>query len=185
MHKQIGHLLLINSFFVFAISLFAPLYAIYVGKISATIVHVGSIWGVFIFSTGILTYFVSKYENNLRYADYFLISGFLLRAIGWTGYILATYVWHLYLIQIIFALGEAFGTPSYNALFSKYLDKGKFATEWGFHTVINSFMIGTAAFAGAIIVQNFGFTTLFILMIVLSLVSTVIAFIYRKLLEAG
>ena len=81
--------MIINSFFIFAIALFAPLYAIYVRQITDNIIHVGGVWSVYVFSVGILVYLISKYENRLKYASYFLIFGFLFRAIGWFGYIFA------------------------------------------------------------------------------------------------
>ena len=119
MHKQIKLLIFINGFFVFAINMFAPLYALFIQKISFDVIHVGGVWATYIILSGFLVYLISKYENNLKYADYFLISSFLMRALGWGSYIFATSLWHLYAIQIFLALGEAFGTPSYNSLFCK------------------------------------------------------------------
>jgi len=144
------------------------------------VIHVGGVWATYIILSGFLVYLISKYENNLKYADYFLISSFLMRALGWGSYIFATSLWHLYAIQIFLALGEAFGTPSYNSLFSKYLDKGKFASEWGLQTTINSSLMGGAAFIGSLIVKSFGFNSLFIAMIILSLISTLFAIRFKK-----
>lgn len=185
MHKQIKLLILTNSFFIFAVSLFAPLYAIYVEQISASLYHVGGIWGFYLICVGVLVYFISKFENKIKYADYFLILGFMFRSIGWCGYLFASSLIHLYLIQIFIALGESFSTPSYNFLFSKNLDRGKSGSEWGLNTSLNAFIIGFAAIAGSIIVQNYGFAPLFIIMITLSLVSTIFAVKYRKQLGAA
>ena len=184
MHKQIRYLLLINSFFVFAINLFGPLYAIFIRQITPEIYHVGGIWSFYIFSVGVLVLLISKYENRLKYADYFLILGFFFRSMGWLGYIFAEKIFHLYLIQIFLAIGESLGTPSFNFLYSKNLDKGNFASEWGLNTSISAFIMGAAAIIGSIIVKIFGFVPLFIFMIILSFISTIIAFKYRKQLGA-
>ncbi|MFH1173621.1 MAG: MFS transporter [archaeon] len=183
MHKQIKDLIFINGFFVFAINMFAPLYALFIQKLSTDVIHVGLIWAVYIICSGVFVFFISRYENHLKYADYFLVAGFLMRVVGWTGYLFASSLWHIYAIQLFLALGEAFGTPSYNSLFSWYLDKTKFASEWGMNQAINSFIMGAAAFIGAAIVQRFGFNALFAVMIVLSFISTFLAIRFRRQLN--
>lgn len=180
MHRQIKYLISINAFFIFAFNMFLPLYAIFVESISASIYHVGGVWSFYIFTTGLLVYIISRYENRIKYADNFLILGFLMRALGWSGYIFVSSVLHLYVVQILLALGEAFGTPSYNALFSRYLDRGRFASEWGLNISINSFLMGGAAIAGTLIAATFGFSVLFIFMILLSLISTILSLRFKK-----
>ncbi|HLD80497.1 MAG TPA: MFS transporter [archaeon] len=182
MHKQIKYLILINAVFVFALNMFAPLYAIFVQGITKDIVHVGGVWGFYIISVGVFTYFISKWEDKLKYADLFLLLGFALRALGWGGYLVAATLGHVYLIQLVLALGEAFGTPAYNAMFAKYLDKGRFASEYGLQTSIHSFVIGGASVIGALIVSEYGFKALFALMIAFSGASTLAAYKYRGLL---
>ena len=121
MKKQLKQLLLVNSFFLFAMNMFSPLYAVFIQKIDSAIYHVGGIWSFYILTVGILTLIIRNYENHQKYADYFLILGFICRLIGWTSYVFATSLIHLYLIQIIMALGESFGTPSYNLIYSSFL----------------------------------------------------------------
>ncbi len=181
MKLEIKQLLFLNSFFAFGINLFAPLYAIYVQHIDSSIIHVGAIWTVYIFSVGIFALLFTKVKNRSSYSGLFLILGFLFRAIGWLGYIFATSIWHLYLIQLLLAAGEAFGTPAYNHLYSSFLDKMQHGSEWNISTSINSFIVGTASFVGVVIVDKFGFPALFGCMIVLSFVSTLLALRYKKI----
>lgn len=180
MKPQLKLLLLVNSFFVFAGNLFAPFYALFVQSINLEIYHIGGIWSVFIFSSGILTLIISRYENHKKYADYFLILGFLFRAFGWLSYLFVERLWQLYLIQIIMAFGEAFGTPTFNFLYSSHLTKGEIATDWGINSAINAFIIGTASFIGGMIIQFFGFNALFMTMVGLALLSSGIAWKYKK-----
>lgn len=184
MHKQLKYLLITNSFFLFAGNMFSPLYALFIQKIESATVHIGGIWCTFIFAVGILTFIFSRYENHKEYADYFLILGFLCRTIGWIGYMFSMKLWHLYAIQLLMALGESFGTPSYNFIYSRFLTKGKFASDWGVNTSISSFIIGIAALLGGIIVQNFGFNVLFIIMIICSTISIFLGFSYSKILDS-
>ena len=183
MHKEIKYLLLTNSFFLFANNLFAPLFALFIQKIDSAAFHVGGIWSVYIFSVGILAFLISKYENHEEYADYFLIAGFFIRLIGWIAYYFSTQLWHLYLIQIIMAVGESLGSPSFNLIYSRFLTKGEYASDWGLNTTVTSLIVGFASLFGGIIVQNFGFRILFIIMIIFCSISIFIGFYYRKLLD--
>ena len=183
MHKELKYLLLTNSFFLFANNLFAPLFALFIQKIDSAVFHVGGIWSTYIFGVGILTFILSRYENHIEYADYFLIAVFFFRMIGWIAYYFSTQLWHLYLIQIIMAIGEALGSPSYNVIYSRFLTKGKYGSDWGLNTSITSFVIGFASLFGGLIVQYFGFDILFIIMIVSSIISIIIGFYYCKILD--
>ncbi|MFH1175014.1 MAG: MFS transporter [archaeon] len=183
MHKQIKKLLLINSFFLLGANLFAPLYALYVQQIDAHIVNVGAIWGVYILSVGLFVLFIRKFENNLKKTSKYLILGFFLRALGWVGYLFAARLWHLYVIQIVLALGEAFGTPAYRSLFSNYLDKGQYSSEWGLDIFFTCIITSIAAFAGGLIVQYYNFKTLFVIMICFSLLSVFLALQYTSVLS--
>ena len=53
-----------------------------------------------------------------------MILNFGIKIIGWVGYIYVSTLWSLYAIQILFAIGEAIGTPSYDLLYSINLTKG-------------------------------------------------------------
>lgn len=185
MHPQIKYLLWLNSFFIFGMNLFAPLYALYIQGINPSIQHVGGVWAFYVISMGCLVYIISKFENHIKYADYFLIVGFLGRSIGWLGYIFVTNIAQVYLIQLFLAAGEAFGTPAYNTLYSLNLDKAKAASEWGLSASINAFIMGLAAWLGSWIVGSFGFPVLFIFMVVLSLMSVILALHYKHALGTG
>jgi len=180
MQRQIKILITANAFFLLAANAFAPLYAVFVQGITDKVYHVGAIWGTFVFSAGIFVLLFSKYENNLRYANYFLIGGFIIRAIGWAGYMVSTQVWHLYAVQIVLAIGAAMGSPSYSSLYTRYLTKKHYASDWGMDLSIGSILAGIAAFIGGFIVDLYGFNFLLITMIVLSLLSAIVAYIYRK-----
>ncbi len=180
MKKQLQILIAINSFFVFAMSMFAPLYAVYIQKIESSTFHIGGIWAFYLMSVAILTFTISKFENRRQYADYFLILGFFCRTAGWFSYIFASSLFHLYLIQLLMALGESFGTPSFDFLYTSFLTRGHIASEWGSDISLNALITAVASLAGGIIVHTFGFTILFCIMIILSFLSTIIAIKYRR-----
>lgn len=175
MRSETKLLLLVNSFFVFALNLFAPFYALFIQKIDPSILHVGAVWSVYIFSVGIFALLVSRYSKLMEHAGLFLIFGFLFRASGWLGYMFASSIWHIYLIQVLLAIGEALGTPAYNLLYSGFIDKRKFGSEWGVNTSVFAFATGIASLSGAVILDMLGFNALFLVMIALSFLSTALA----------
>ena len=180
MKNNIKKILLLNSFFVFGQTMFLPLYAIYIQKIDQAVFHAGGVWSFYILSFGILTFFIRKHLNNKKFSVNYMILNYIIRIVGWVGYIFAFSIWHLYALQLLFAIGESFGTPSYDLLYSINLTKGKFASDWGLDKSITAFITAGGAFSGGVIVQYFGFITLFILMIVLSTFSIILALKYRK-----
>lgn len=183
MYKQLKYLMLTNSFFQLSINMFAPFFAIYVEKIQGTVFDVGTIWSVYILSLGLLSLIVTRFENHKEYADYFLIAGFILRMAGWVAYIYATSLLHIYLIQLVMALGDAFGTNAYNFIFSRFLSRKEVAYDYGVNLAISSFIVGTASLIGGIVVENFGFNTLFIVMILVSIVSVALGLRYSRILD--
>ncbi|MFH0713380.1 MAG: hypothetical protein V1722_02355 [Candidatus Micrarchaeota archaeon] len=88
-------------------------------------------------------------------------------------------------MQLIFALGEAFGTPAYNYMYSSFVNQNKFGNEWSVNTATVAFIVGLASLVGVIIVEKLGFHALFVAMIVLSFVSIGIALKYGKELVRG
>ena len=55
--------------------------------------------------------------------------------------------------------------------YSKNLDKGKYASEWGMYDSMDYLVAAASAGIGGIIASSLGFQTLFFLMFILSLVS--------------
>ena len=166
--KNIKKILFINSFFVFSQTMFLPLYAIYIQRIDQAVFHVGGIWSCYILAYGLITFFARKYLNNTEYSSNFMILNFCIKIIGWIGYIYVSELWSLYAIQILFAIGEAIGTPSYDLLYSINLTEGDYATDWGLDKSVNAFITAAGAFIGGFIVHYFGFIILLIIMIFLS-----------------
>lgn len=179
MKNNIKKILLINSFFVFSQTMFLPLYAIYIQRIDQAVFHVGGIWSCYILAYGFIAYFARTYLNNRDYSSNCMILNFGIKIIGWVGYIYASALWNLYAIQILFAIGEAIGTPSYDLLYSINLTEGDYATDWGLDKSVTAFITAAGAFAGGLIVHYFGFVILLISMIVITTWSIVLGLTFK------
>ena len=86
----------------------------------------------------------------------------------------------MFIVQGILGLAEAFNSPVYDGLYSKFLDKGKFVSEWGLYASMRSIVTGIAAIGGGAIATYFGFKVLFLIMFVFSVIGMLISITLRK-----
>lgn len=171
MNKSLKTLFFFNGIFVFASSLLGPLYAIYVSGIDKDVVAVSGSWAVFLASSTIFTYLMSKWGDRVKEMEYFLIFGYLIRALVWFGYIFVDNLTELLLLQFILGLGEALGTPSYDAIFAVHLDKNNHIKDYSIWKVISNLVGASATFLGGLVVSLYGFAPLFIFMSLLATIS--------------
>lgn len=182
-NKSLNTLLLINNIFVLAANMFPPIFALFVKEIGGDVLSAGGLWAVFSIVTAILTLIITRYGDRLKEIEYLLAAGYAFRTIAWIGYFFSYSLWQLYVLQFILAIGEALGTPAFNAIYSRHLDKGSFVKQWGINNSFNFFIAGIAALVGGVVVFYLGFRNLFLMMAFLSVVSFVfLLFQPRKLL---
>jgi len=153
--------------------MFPPIFALFVEEIGGNVFSAGSLWAVFSVVTGILTLIITRYGDKMKETEYLIMAGYLFRAVAWMGYFFSHSLWQLYILQLLLAMGESLGAPAFNAIYSQHLDKGRYVREWGISNSFNSIIIGVAALLGGIIVFQFGFRTLFIIMSSLSIISLI------------
>lgn len=170
-NRSLKVLFILNSIFVFAGSLLGPLYAIYVSKIDSKIISVSLTWAVFMFSSTLFMYFVSKYGDRLKEQEYLLAGGYLIRCLAWIGYIFVSNLTGIIVLQVALGFGEALGSPSWNAIFAKHLDERREMMDYSSWNIISNLMIAAATVVGGIIVTYLGFNFLFVTMSLLALIS--------------
>jgi len=91
----------------------------------------------------------------------------------------------LYIIQAIYGLAMAAAQPSYNAIWVRHIDRGHEAVESG---VYNTFIgLGSALTAslGGFIAMNYGFSFLFILVSITSLIGSFFLLIIYNNMKTG
>ncbi len=170
MHKKLKILLLSQALFFLAGGLFGPIYAIFVQEIGGDLMTAGIAYSIFAISAGVLIYLISRWEDHVKHQEKLVIFGFALSALGFLGYLFVQRPLDLFIVQIIFGIGEAINTPAYDGLYSKHLDKGKFASEWGLYDSMQRIMVGIAAVVGGFLANAYGFSVLFVLMALLSVI---------------
>lgn len=182
-NKALKVLHLSNGIFVLAGSLLGPLYAIYVGGITNGVMPVSVAWATFLISATLFSYILSKVGDSIKEHEYLLMAGFILRGIAWLSYIFVPDFYFLLLVQFILGIGEALGTPAFDAIFSEHVHKGHQIYEYSEWKIVSNIALVIGTLLGGYIVQNYGFQILFLLMAFLSLISFFIVYFKpRKLL---
>lgn len=160
-----------NGIFVAAAGLLGPLYAVYVKEFDSSVLFVSFSWAAFIFSSILFTFIVSRIGDSVKEKEYLLLGGYLVRGIVWFLYAFSGNIIHIIVLQILLGLGEAMGTPSFDAIFARHLDRGQEVKEYSYWKLVYNISLGLATVAGGIIVNYFGFQILFFSMAGLSMIS--------------
>lgn len=96
------------------------------------------------------------------------------------GYLVSTQPWHIYLLQVLHAIGMAMALPSWLAIFTRHIDKGKEAFEWSMETTSISMGAGIAGGLGGIIASVFGFKILFVFVSTLTFFAGILLLLIRN-----
>lgn len=175
MQRELKILLTASTFFMLAAGLFGPIYAIFVEEIGGDLLTAGGAYGAFSISAGILVFIISRWEDHAKHQEKFVVLGYLISVIGFAGYLLIRNPIDLFIVQIIFGIGEAVHVPAFDGLYSKHLDKGKFASEWGLWETQYRITSAVAAGIGGVISYIFGFRALFMIMLIISVTGFLIS----------
>ncbi|MBI3634435.1 MAG: MFS transporter [Candidatus Yonathbacteria bacterium] len=164
-------ILLTTSLLVtFADSLIGPLYTVFVQKIGGSILDIGYTVTVYSILTGVLIILVGRISDKIDKKSVTVL-GFLLFAIGNFGYLIITKPYHLFILQVIFAIGSACLSAPLTSLFAKFISEENAGFQWALDSGGIKIIVGLSVLAGTFIVSNFGFTVLFLTMGTLQLVS--------------
>ena len=111
---------------------------------------------------------------------WFLFFGLLIASLVPFGYLMSAYPWHIYLLQVIFAIGMAMALSGSSAIFTRHINKGREATELGLEATSVGLGIGIAGAFGGLIAASFGFNILFVLVGISGIIAAVtLLFILR------
>lgn len=156
--------------------LIEPLFAVFVIKNieGATLVSIGFLATIYWVVKGVIQIPVSLFLDKTggeKDDFYALIFGLMITGIGAFSLILASTMEHIYLIQLIKAIGFALYIPAWSAIFSRHLDKAHTAFDWAFSSSSVSLGIGLAGLIGGSIASVFGFDILFLIVGLMALAS--------------
>ncbi|MEK7562642.1 MAG: MFS transporter [Patescibacteria group bacterium] len=111
---------------------------------------------------------------------WFMVLGLFVVAIVPVGYLFSTIPWHIYFFQVVHAVGMAMALPSWLAIFTRHIDKGKEAFEWSMETTSIGAGAGIAGGLGGLIASFFGFQILFIFVSGLTILAAILLLLVRN-----
>ena len=184
-NKVIKVLILSDVALVSGIGFMAPIFAIFLTeKIQGgdiTVAGYAAAIYCIVLSLVVIPFGIYLDRNHGEKDDVWFISiGCTLSALAVCGYIFSYYPWHIYLCQIILAIGMGMNIPGYTAIFTRHIDKGREAFDWSVRSALIGFGSGIAGASGGIIANYFGFNVLFVGVIVFLLISALLPLLIRK-----
>lgn len=168
----------------FAANLSAPFFAVFILQdIGAAVTVVGFASAIYWITKSILQLPVARWldRNHGEIDDYYaLIGGLAVTTFGVFLFYLADRVWHIYVIQLIIALGDAFVVPPFYAIFTRHVDPNSEGFEWSLYS---SFSLGAGSALGAalagVLASTLGIRPLFLINGTLMLLGLIVLLFLR------
>lgn len=175
MNAQLKILNTASAFGVFAAGLFAPFYAVFIKELDGGAFLAGSSYSIYAVAAGLLIFASSKFEDDLVDTQRMVILGHFLSTVGFFGYLLVEDPFQMFAVQAVVGIATAVRSPAFDEVYSKNLDEGSYAYEWGIWESMYWIVSGISAIVAGFVIQKYGFDTLFIAMGSFSAIGTVVS----------
>jgi hypothetical protein len=103
-----------------------------------------------------------------------LVGGLLLAGISAGAFSWVNTTAELYFVQAVHAVAFAFYSAAWPAIFSRHLDKDRFAFDWSLDSVTVGIASGITGLLGGIVAEVWGYTAVFLSAGVLSFIAAVV-----------
>lgn len=177
--RVIKYLILGDLIFFAGLGLISPIFAIFiVEKIrGGTAFVAGMASAIYLILSSLLRFpfgmFLDKIKGEID--DYwFVVLGFLISALVPIGYIYSSLPWHIYVLEACYGIGMAMNLSGWYAMFTRHIDKGMEATEWGIEAIAFGVGSGITGAIGGYAVTKFGFNPVFVTVSVMGLLGTIL-----------
>lgn len=111
---------------------------------------------------------------------WFMVLGTFITGLVPFGFLISSKAWHIYGWQILQGVGMAMVIPAWSAIFTRHIDKGREAFEWGARSTVLGFATGIAGGIGGVIAALFGFKMVFILVGAFTIISAFLLLLIHK-----
>ena len=165
--------------------LVAPIFAVFIlnsikgGDASV----VGIATGIYWVTKSILQIPLGKYldRNHGEKDDHrLMVAGTFMASLIPIGFLISSQIWHIYVLQFIYAIAMAMVIPSWGGIFTRHIDKGREAETWGFESSSLGLGVGIAGIIGGFVAKSSGFAPLFILVSVFGILGSFLLLVIRK-----
>jgi len=184
-NKIIRYLLVSDFIFYSGWGLILPVFAVYVIEHieGGDIMAVGIAEAVFLIVNSFLRVFCGIFldgQPNEKTDYLFTVVGLFLASLVPFGYMAAANIWHIYLLEAARAAGLAMSISGWSAIFTRHIDKGREATEWGISAMSVGVGAGISGIIGGWAITRFGFNPVFITVGVVGIAGSLVLLVIRK-----
>jgi MFS family permease len=191
MNKTLKLLIISDIFILGGFGLISPIMSIFIegGLKDGSIFAAGMASTIWFATQSILQIlFANKFNPKDRL--WMLRIGTMIIVLVPFGYIFMTSVYHLYVIEFLYAIGAALAYPSWSSLFTAHLENGQRGFQYSVHSSGVGFAAAITAGIGGWIAQNVninfgvihltGFQTVFLLTGIISIIGALFLFYIEK-----
>lgn len=159
--------------------LIGPIFALFITKqiSGGTLEMVGFIASTYWITKSVIQPFVAHFFDTRKGEKddfYFLVGGMYVANLVPLGYLLATQVWHIFLLECIRGFAMSCVIPSWSAIFTRHITKGWEAFSWSIESTGIGFAAGFGGALGGVLASAFGFPSVFVLVSAFGLASSTI-----------
>lgn len=178
MQRPLRALIISDLFILSGFSLISPIFAIFIlnNLGGATIASAGMAVTIQMFTKALFQIIVGKWADeergNCRELNAMIVGTTIISLVP-IGYLFCKEVTDVYIMQVLYGIGQALAYPTWRVLFNRYVNQEKAGYEFGIYDTVTSFGMATSAAIGAYFAQTFSFQLLFIIVSCLSLVGSV------------
>lgn len=151
-----------------------PTLPIYLSKLGSTEIEVGILIGAYGISSLFLRPIVGKALSKISEKK-FMVSGAVLFALTSVAYLIAIPFWPFFIVRIFHGIGSAFFFTAAIILVSHITPEAYRGQSLGYFFLSFNISMALAPPFGIFLTNHFGFTTLFLVCVALSLVSLLIS----------
>jgi MFS family permease len=164
--------------------LIGPIFAIFIienvkgGSIAAIGLAAATYW----LTKSVVQLFIGRmidFKKGEKDDFIFLIAGMFIANLVPLGYLLATNVSYIFILEFIRGLAMACVLPAWAGIFTRHINKGSEAFSWSLESTGIGIAFGFAAAFGGAMAAVLGFEILFFFVSFLGLVSTFVLFLIR------
>ena len=111
---------------------------------------------------------------------WFLVAGMFMANLVPFGFLFATNMFHIFILQVLHGIAMAMVVPSWAAIFTRHIQKGWEAFSWSIESTALGFAAGLAAAFGGILAGTVGFKVVFLIVCVFGLLSSFLLLLIRN-----
>jgi len=187
--NKIIKILIFSDFIIMSgLGLVSPIFAIFITDhiIDGSLVVVGIASAIYLISKSLFQLVVAQRLDKIRgEKDDFscmVLGSFLFSLVPFL-YLICYLPIHLYLVQLIYGIGAALSYPGWCAIFTRHVDGQRTAFSWSTYDALTGIGAAVAAPIGAVVADHFGFSALFCIVGIMSIVGSVSLIYLRRPLK--